>query len=106
MLEYREIRPASVVGPLGEPLTLDRLPPRVTRWVARRKAEVVAAVNGGLISEEDACRRYEISKEELISWQTGMDRAGMKGLRVSRLKECRTIEQPVVLAEAASPSPS
>jgi hypothetical protein len=106
MLENQEIRPASVVGPLGEPLTLDRLPSRVTRWVARRKAEVVAAVNGGLISEEDACRRYEISKEELISWQTGMDRAGMKGLRVSRLKEYRTIEQPVVLAEAASPSPS
>lgn len=102
MLENQEIRPASVVGPLGEPLTLDRLPPRVTRWVARRKAEVVAAVNGGLISAEDACRRYEISSEELMSWQAGMDRSGMKGLRISRLNERRTMYRASGSAERDS----
>ena len=51
MLENQKIRPAQVIGPLGEPLTLDSLPPvGTTRWVVRRKAEVVAAVNGGLLS--------------------------------------------------------
>ena len=45
MLENQKIRPAQVIGPLGEPLTLDSLPPAsTTRWVVRRKAEVVAAV--------------------------------------------------------------
>jgi uncharacterized protein DUF1153 len=47
MLENQKIRPAQVIGPLGEPLTLDSLPPAdTTRWVVRRKAEVVAAVAG------------------------------------------------------------
>ncbi len=46
MIENQKIRPAQVIGPLGEPLTLDSLPPATTtRWVVRRKAEVVAAVN-------------------------------------------------------------
>jgi len=45
MLENQKIRPAQVIGPLGEPLTLDSLPAAgTTRWVVRRKAEVVAAV--------------------------------------------------------------
>ena len=34
MLENQKIRPAQVIGPLGEPLTLESLPPRgTTRWV-------------------------------------------------------------------------
>ena len=51
MIENQKIRPAKVIGPLGESLTLDTLPPpSTTRWVVRRKAEVVAAVNGGLLT--------------------------------------------------------
>ena len=37
------------------------------RWVARRKAAVVAAVRQGVITREEACRRYELSEEELSS---------------------------------------
>ena len=56
MLENQKIRPAQVIGPLGEPLTLASLPPQgTTRWVVRRKAEVVAAVSGGLLSVDEAC---------------------------------------------------
>ena len=34
MLENQKIRPAQVIGPLGEPLTLESLPPAsTTRWV-------------------------------------------------------------------------
>ena len=37
-----------VMGPDGNPLTLDDLPPAgTTRWVIRRKAEVVAALKEG-----------------------------------------------------------
>lgn len=90
MLENQKIRPAQVIGPLGEPLTLDNLPASdTTRWVVRRKAEVVAAVAGGLLSVDDACRRYNLSLEEFTGWQRSVDRSGLKGLRVTRIKEYR-----------------
>ena len=39
----------------GRPLTIANLPaPGMTRWVARRKAEVIAAVHGGLFSLEES----------------------------------------------------
>ena len=80
MLENQKIRPAQVIGPLGEPLTLDSLPPvETTRWVVRRKAEVVAAVAGGLLSVDEACKRYTLSLEEFTSWQRAVDRSGMPG---------------------------
>ena len=42
-----------VIGPDGSPLTIADLPPKNTRrWVIRRKAEVVAAVRGGLPIQE------------------------------------------------------
>ncbi len=63
MLEKQKIRPAQVIGPLGEPLTLESLPPpETTRWVVRRKAEVVAAVAGGLPTVDEACKRYNRSR--------------------------------------------
>lgn len=81
-----------VVGPDGRPLTVDDLPsPGTTRWVARRKAEVVVAVRGGLISLEDACRRYTLSVEEFLSWQRAVDRHGMAGLRATRLQDYRPV---------------
>jgi hypothetical protein len=90
MLENQDIRPAQVIGPLGEPLTLDSLPsPDTQRWVVRRKAEVVAAVSGGLLSVDEACKRYTISLEEFTSWQRAVERSGMPGLRVTRLKHYR-----------------
>lgn len=90
MIENQKFRPASVIGPLGEPLTLDTLPaPDTTRWVVRRKAEVVAAVNGGLLTIEEACKRYNLSDEEFESWQRAVDRNGMPGLRVTRVQHYR-----------------
>ena len=60
-----------VIGPLGSKLTLADLPPPGTMyWIDRRKAEVVAAVRGGLISFEQARTRYMLSAEEFSTWQT------------------------------------
>ncbi len=79
-----------VIGPTGEPLTIDDLPPPNTkRWVIRRKAEVVAAVRGGLITLEEACQRYSLSVEEFLSWQRAIDRNGLPGLRVTRVQQYR-----------------
>jgi hypothetical protein len=84
MFQDRNIRAVSVIGPMGELLTLGTLPPaRTTRWVARRKAEVVAAVDGGLLTIDEALTRYELSIEEFVSWRRAMEREGIPGLRVS-----------------------
>ena len=93
MLENQKIRAAAVVGPLGERLTLETLPSiGTTRWVPRRKAEVVAAVNGGLLLAQEACSRYSISEEELAGWQQAVERSGMPGLRVTRIKLYRDLQ--------------
>lgn len=83
-------RPSQVIGPDGQPMSLGDLPPADTkRWVIRRKAQVIAAVRGGLISLEDACERYNLSVEEFLSWQRMIDRHGLPGLRVTRIQDYR-----------------
>ena len=85
-------RPTVVIGPLGELLTLETLPaPNTSRWVARRKAEVVAAVRGGLLTIEEACDRYQLDLEELTGWQRAVERAGMPALMVTQSKRYRDL---------------
>lgn len=85
-------RPTQVIGPLGEPLTLASLPPAGTRrWVVRRKAEVVAAVQGGLLTFDEVCDRYGLTMEEFAGWQRAVDRSGMPGLRVTRIQHYKSL---------------
>jgi hypothetical protein len=71
-----------VLGIDGGVLTAADLPPRnLKRWIARRKAEIVAAVEGGLLSESEACAGYNISREEFSAWLNAYDRDGVPGLR-------------------------
>jgi Protein of unknown function (DUF1153) len=75
---------------VGSVASIESLPPTDTkRWVIRRKAEVVAAVRAGVISLEDACKRYTLSVEEFLSWQSLVDSHGLPGLRVTRLQDYR-----------------
>ena len=79
-----------LIGADGRGLRLEDLPPPDTkRWVIRRKAEVVAAVRGGLISLDDACRRYTLTVEEFLSWQRSIERHGLAGLRATRVQQYR-----------------
>lgn len=92
MIENQKFRPAHVIGPLGEPLTLASLPaPDTRRWVVRRKAEVVSAVSGGLLTIDEACHRYDLTLEEFAGWQRAVDRSGMQGLRVTRTQHYRDL---------------
>ncbi|RJO71080.1 MAG: DUF1153 domain-containing protein [Myxococcales bacterium] len=71
-------------------LTLADLPaPGTTRWVVSRKAAVVAGVKAGLLSLDEALQRYGISLDEFMCWKRLIDDHGVKGLRVTRLKEYR-----------------
>lgn len=92
MSRFYNMSATPVLGPTGETLTLADLPPSNTkRWVIRRKAEVVAAVRGGLLSLEDACIKYTLSVEEFLSWQRAIDKDGLLGLRVTRIQDYREI---------------
>jgi hypothetical protein len=76
-------RPAPTVSDADLP------PPNTKRWVIRRKAEVVAGVRNGVISLEEACRRYKLSIEEFLSWQRLIESHGLAGLRATRLQDYR-----------------
>lgn len=97
MAEHIRPRVKYVIGPDGSPLTLTDLPPvqkglppeQRMRWVVRRKAEVVAAVRGGLLTFDEACERYNITSEEFLSWQKAIENHGMAGLRTTRLQSYR-----------------
>ncbi|HEY7645460.1 MAG TPA: DUF1153 domain-containing protein [Hyphomicrobiales bacterium] len=91
MTEQFRLRVKYVMGPDGSPLTIADLPPPSTkRWVIRRKAEVVAAVRGGLLSLGDACKRYRLTVDEFLSWQRSIEKHGLPGLRATRLQDYRT----------------
>ncbi len=70
-------------------------PPDTKRWVARRKAAVLAAINAGVLTRADACARYGISELELQLWERAVRCAGIPGLRVTRVQ----IYRPVFEAE-------
>ena len=66
-------------------------PPRPTRWIPQRKAEIVAAIRGGHMSFEEARERYALSMEEYLSWQIGIELSGLAGLRVNRVQQNRRV---------------
>ena len=83
-------RPKYVIGPDGSPLTIADLPaPGTRRWVVRRKAEVIAAVRGGLLSLEEACSRYMLTVDEFLMWQSSIEQHGLAGLRTTRIQQYR-----------------
>jgi len=73
------------IGTDGKQVRLAQLPPHdLKRWRPHHKAMVVAAVRHGLITIEEACRRYNLSNEGYLCWyrryapqrdQTADDRA-------------------------------
>ncbi|MCL2505827.1 MAG: DUF1153 domain-containing protein [Alphaproteobacteria bacterium] len=80
---------------------LERLPdPDTKRWVVRRKAQVVAAVRSGLLSVEDACKRYTLSEEEFRSWMVLLDNHGIRGLRTTRLQEYNPVQERTIVQES------
>jgi hypothetical protein len=64
--------------------------PDTKRWSSRRKAAVVVAIRGGIITREEACQRYTLSDEELGGWEVAFDRGGIPGLRITSQYSYRT----------------
>lgn len=86
--------PKWVVGPLGQRLTLEKLPrPGFRHWLPLRKAEVVAAVSGGLLTIDEALKRYNMTIEEYAGWERAVKRFGVHGLRTTRMGRYRDIQE-------------
>ena len=84
MTSDARIHRSHVIGPDGDVLTIDNLPAANTaRWMPRKKAQVVAAVRGGLLSLGEACDRYGLTPEEFLAWQDALDHFGLSGLRAT-----------------------
>ena len=64
---------------------LAKLPPaNTTRWVPHRKAAVIAAVEAGILSSEDAYRRYNLTADEYAAWKQALHDFGAEGLMVTK----------------------
>jgi hypothetical protein len=83
-------RPKQVPGLSGSVLTMDDLPPpNAKRWLPPRKATIVCAVRGGLITLEELVDRYGITHEEFLSWERLLDEHGLLGLRTTHRSKYR-----------------
>ena len=93
-----------VIGPGGAKLTMENLPPHNTaRWVPRKKAEIVAAVRGGLLSLSEACERYALTLEEFTAWQDAIEHFGLRGLRMTHSRAHRQATPSLVLEKNEKP---
>lgn len=79
-----------MTGPKHDTEPTGDLPPAdTTRWVAKRKAQVVAAVRSGVITLDEACRRYALTVDEFLGWQASVDSHGMDGLKTTHIQRFR-----------------
>lgn len=82
LADKNDTAPARIAG-------FDLPEPRTKRWVPRRKAQVVAAVQGGALSLDEACHRYALTVEEFLTWQRAIDKHGLAGLRATHAQDYR-----------------
>ena len=80
----------SVTLPDGRVFSQADLPPENTRrWVASRKAAVVRGVLYGLISQDEALERYQLSAEEFLEWASAIRDHGEDALKATCLQKYR-----------------
>lgn len=96
------------MGPYGEAITRDTLPAPGWRgrWTIRRKIELLAAVNGGVVSELEAFIWYGLSASELEAWRRHTLKAGLDGVSSTRNQKHRgaRMRNPAALFVARSAS--
>lgn len=82
--------PRTVTLQDGTTMTRADLPKSGTRrWVASRKAAVVRGVLYGLITQDDALKKYDISKEEFLEWLVAVTEHGEAALQATAVQRYR-----------------
>lgn len=76
-----------ITGPRGELMDVHDLPkPTCHRWTPYRKAQIVVAVEGELITFDEAATRWNISAEEYGAWKRDYKRSRIDGMRVNQVQ--------------------
>ena len=89
------------VGLRGNVIAPYDLPPaHGARWTPQRKADLIAAILGGVITLDEAKARYALTTEELSEWRRGLAAAGVSGLKAT--KRVRSRKERVSGAVSAS----
>lgn len=84
--------PRAVTLPDGSVMSRADLPPPDTRrWVASRKALVVRGVIYGLITQDEAQKRYAISEDEFQEWLRAVTLHGEEALKATALQKYRQL---------------
>ena len=84
--------PRAVTLPDGTVMTHADLPCADTRrWVASRKAAVVRGVVYGLLSKDEALKRYNLSDDEFIEWVRAVSTHGEAALKATMLQKYRQL---------------
>lgn len=79
--------PRAVTLSNGSVMSRADLPdPATRRWVVSRKVAVVRALEHGLLSRAEALARYDLSEEELDSWQSAVEIHGEAALKATNLQ--------------------
>jgi hypothetical protein len=77
MMTHLETHGVGMQGlPAGSVLTIDDLPPRFNRrWSAEQKAQLLSAIDGGLLSLDEAASYYALNVNDLAGWKSESTRA-------------------------------
>ncbi len=62
---------------------------RIIRWTAHRRAEILDAIASGDITRDHAKASFNISEEELASWEAARATGGAEALSAGALLEAR-----------------
>jgi transposase-like protein len=68
------------------------VPDNSGRWTPHRKAAVLKEIAAGELSVSEACARWELTLEELQSWNRDYRRYGLRGLKTTRVQAIREEE--------------
>jgi Protein of unknown function (DUF1153) len=94
MSRMSSVNAAHRLEPEQEPIFRANLPDSaVTRWVPRRKAELISAIENGILSAEDASKRYRLTPEELAEWQSSYSQFGARGLKATLVQQIRHVRR-------------
>jgi hypothetical protein len=82
--------PRAVTLPDGSVLSRADLPPENTRrWVVSRKVAVVRGVLYGLMTKDEALKKYSLSDEEFSSWIRAVAEHGEDALKATAIQKYR-----------------
>jgi len=73
---------------------LDKLPGKtIARWTATAKKAVLDAIRAEALTVTEACKRYELTADELESWDRKEQMYGRNGLMATQISRYRRASQ-------------